>query len=140
MVPQGLGLILEEQGDAPKSGDSHQDIDGTAEHRGRSAADPRHQIETKNAHDAPVQAADDGQDQGDLIQNSHIRSLLGAAMGQSITGIAETGYRPYSDAISSRLAVSIPSLSRRMPGFLWKWGLGFYSVKNFIETSPFCQL
>ena len=62
--------FAEQQSDAPQTGKTYQCVDDAADHTALTAKQPRHQIKLKNAHEAPVQAADDGQDQSQTINTS----------------------------------------------------------------------
>ena len=53
--------IAEQQRNAPQAGDAHHRIDDAADDRGLTAANVGNQIEAEQAHQQPVDAADDGQ-------------------------------------------------------------------------------
>ncbi len=65
----------EEQGDAPHARQSDHGIDDTGDHGGGSAAHPRNEIKLEQTDAAPVQGADDGNDQRNAIQDHHVRNL-----------------------------------------------------------------
>ena len=54
-------LALEQHGDGHKGGQAHDGEDDTAEDRGRAAQKPAHAVKAEQAHQQPVDAADDGQ-------------------------------------------------------------------------------
>ena len=60
-----------QQRDAPNAGKSYQSIDDAAEQRGLSAADPRNDVKLKQSDAAPVESANDGQNQRNAIQYHH---------------------------------------------------------------------
>ena len=70
------GMLGEEQGDAPDRGQTHQSIDDAAEGAGLSAKGEGHEVKSENADAAPVEAADDSQDEGDLVDNHGMNFLL----------------------------------------------------------------
>ena len=71
----GNGVAAEQQRDAPDGRKTYQGVDHPAD-RGRLAAEePGHQVETEQAHAAPVDPADDGKAQGDAIHD-HDDTLL----------------------------------------------------------------
>ena len=66
----------EDQGNAPQGGQAHQGVDHPAGHAGLPAEEGGHDVEAEQADAAPVEPADDGQDQGQFIKEHRIRSLL----------------------------------------------------------------
>ena len=58
----------EQQGKAPQGGQTYHHIDDTGEPGAGSAADKGYQIEIKQPDQPPVQSADDGQGQRDLVK------------------------------------------------------------------------
>ena len=68
-VVVGDCVASEKQGNAPQGCQSHQSIDHTADCCGLTAEDPRYNVEAKQSHAAPVDAANDGQHQGDPIHD-----------------------------------------------------------------------
>ena len=63
-----LLAVLEQQGNAPQTGQPHQRIDDTGEDRHLSAAEESDRDETKQADAAPGSCAD-GEDQCDLVDD-----------------------------------------------------------------------
>ena len=57
----------EQQGQAPQGGQSHHHIDGPGDPGAGSAADEGHKVEIEQADGAPVEAADNGQRQCELV-------------------------------------------------------------------------
>ena len=68
-------LVPEQQRNAPHSGKAHQGIDNAADHAAGAAAGKGHQIKPEQTDAAPVQGADDGNDQRNAIQDHHVRNL-----------------------------------------------------------------
>lgn len=68
--------LPEQQRDAPDSRQADQNIDDAAENGSGAAEQPRHQVKLKQADQPPVQAADDGQHQRDLIHDHKNPSLF----------------------------------------------------------------
>lgn len=65
-----------QKGNAPQTGQSHKGIDDPAEKRTLTTKEPGHQIELENAHKAPVQGADDGQNQCQRVHFCYLRSVM----------------------------------------------------------------
>ena len=65
----GFLALPEQERDAPESGDADQCVDDSAEGRHLSAAQEGHNIEAENSDAAPVQGADNRQDEGNLIDD-----------------------------------------------------------------------
>ena len=57
----------EEERDAPDAGERNDGINDAAEDRGLAAAQPCHKVKLEQADAAPVQRADDGEDQRNTI-------------------------------------------------------------------------
>ena len=64
-------VFPEQKGNAPKTCQANDGVNDSAQQRILATEDPRHQVKLENTHQAPVQRADDAQDQSDSIQNSH---------------------------------------------------------------------
>lgn len=60
-----------QQRNAPNTGKSYNGVDDAAEQRGLSAADPCNEVKLKQSDAAPVESANDGQNQRNAIQNHH---------------------------------------------------------------------
>ena len=72
--------LPEQQGNAPQARYAHQGIDDAAESRQLAAAEKRYAVEGEKAHAAPVQRADDDQNQRDAVndlQRVSLRFLTG---------------------------------------------------------------
>ena len=63
--------VPEQQRDAPQSRQAHHGVDDPGEHGQGAAAEKGHGIEAEQPDAAPVQRADDHQDQRDLV-NDHV--------------------------------------------------------------------
>ena len=66
--------VPEEQGNAPDGGHTHQSIDDPAQGAGGAAEEKGHQIKAENTDAAPVESADDGKRQSDLVQKHCVRT------------------------------------------------------------------
>ena len=64
-------ILPEQQGDAPQSGDAHQCIDDAAPYCQLSTEYGGHAVKAEQADAAPVQSADNDEDQGDAIYDLH---------------------------------------------------------------------
>ena len=64
-----------QQRNAPNTGKSYNGVDDAAQQRGLSAADPRYNIKLKQSDAAPVERANDGQNQRNAIQYHHFVSF-----------------------------------------------------------------
>ena len=82
----GGGGVAEQQGDAPNSGQTDQCINHAADGAVGATESKGHQVETEDADGAPVQAANDGQNQGNLIKY-HARFLLILVTGIVYVGV-----------------------------------------------------
>ena len=71
MLLDSLVLGAEDQRDAPDTRQGNHGEDDAREQRFRAAADPSHRIKTEKPYRAPVQRADDDEDQRDPIQDHH---------------------------------------------------------------------
>ena len=71
-------LVPEQQRNTPHGGKAHQGIDNATDHTAGAAAGKGHQIEPEQANAAPVQAADDQQDQSKSVHEhgSHLLVLV----------------------------------------------------------------
>ena len=70
-----VGLAAEEQGNAPDRGQAHQGIDHAADGAAGAAEQEGDQVKAEDADAAPIQAADNGQNQSNLIHD-HGKNLL----------------------------------------------------------------
>ncbi len=59
--------IPEDQGNAPQGGDTHQGENDPGNNGILTSADPGYQVKTENAHQPPVDAANDDQGQRDPV-------------------------------------------------------------------------
>ena len=75
-----------QQRDAPNTGKSYNGVDDAAEQRGLSAADPCNDVKLKQSDAAPVERANDGQNQRNAIQNHHdcLLFLLRNCVGKNV--------------------------------------------------------
>ena len=62
-------LAAEQQADAPQASQAHQGENDAGEDGQLTAAEECHQVEAEQADAAPVQGADDDQDQCDLVKD-----------------------------------------------------------------------
>ena len=69
--------LTKQQSDAPEACQADQSINDPADDRTLSAKQPGYQIELKDAHKAPVQAADDRKDQCQCIHDVTSIHFLG---------------------------------------------------------------
>ena len=60
----------EQEGNAPQPGKPHHRVDNAAEQRSLAPEQPRHKIKLENAHQPPVQAAHNGEDQSQRIHQN----------------------------------------------------------------------
>ena len=60
-----------QQRDAPNAGKSYKSVDDAGKQRGLSATDPRNDVKLKQSDAAPVESANDGQNQRNAIQYHH---------------------------------------------------------------------
>lgn len=72
--------LAEQQRNAPQARKAHNGINDPAEDRTLPAKQPGNKIKLENAHKAPVQAADNGQDQRDGIHEITSLSHVDMAM------------------------------------------------------------
>ena len=84
MCAAGFFLMTEEQGNAPKTGQSHQAENDAAEQRGLSAKQESNNVEAEQADAAPVQCADDCQSQRDFIPK-HNKSSISSGLIRVLT-------------------------------------------------------
>ena len=75
LILQRVIAGAEEQRNAPHARQSDYGIDDAGDHGGGPAAYPRNEIELEQTDAAPVQGADDGDNQRDAIQDHHVRNL-----------------------------------------------------------------
>ena len=61
--------------DAPKTGKSHERVDHAAEHPDLTAEEKGDAVEAEQSHASPVERADDGEDQRDLIDEHRVPSF-----------------------------------------------------------------
>ena len=59
----GVGIGLEQQGDAPQTGQTDHGVDNARQQGGRTATDPSDQIKLEQANATPVERTDDGDEQ-----------------------------------------------------------------------------
>ena len=81
--------ISEQKGDTPEACYKYETIDDTAENCALTAEEPSHQVKAEKTHAAPVDAADNGQHQGNTIHehvknSSHLVSLIFCPVGKKI--------------------------------------------------------
>ena len=65
-----------QQRNAPNAGKSYNGVDDAGEERGLSTADPCNDVKLKQSDAAPVERANDGQNQRNAIQYHHDRLLF----------------------------------------------------------------
>ena len=81
LVPLGVLLALhrlglaEEHRDAPDTGKPHERVDDAADRAHLPAKEERHAVKAEQADAAPVECADDGKRQRDLIDDHEITSF-----------------------------------------------------------------
>ena len=73
-------VLPEQKRCAPDTGDGNQCVDDPAEQGRLAAEEPGHQVELEQRHQAPVQAADDGEDQCDHIHEKYLLLDFGNSM------------------------------------------------------------
>ena len=77
-------VLPEQKRCAPDTGDGNQCVDDPAEQGRLAAEEPGHQVELEQRHQAPVQAADDGEDQCDHIHEKYLLLDFGNSMPENI--------------------------------------------------------
>ena len=63
--------VAEEQSQAPQGANAYQGVDDPGHDGGLSSANPGYQVEAEYADQSPVNAADNGQRQGDPVNDVH---------------------------------------------------------------------
>ena len=112
--------VPEDQGDAPQGGQAHQDVDHPAGHTGLPAEEGGHDVVAEQADAAPVEPADDGQDQGDFIDDHREETSSDWIPRIALPGSGRIMHH-------TKLEIKCP------PVVLWK-------LKNFVElyiSNPF---
>ena len=74
-ILRGVIAGAEEERDAPHARQGDHGIDDTGDHGGGPAAHPGDEIEPEQTDAAPVECADDGNDQRNAIHDHHVRNL-----------------------------------------------------------------
>ena len=67
----GTTLVPEQQGNTPDTGQRYHRIDDAADKAILATADPRHKVKLEQTDAAPVESADDGEDQCQCIHADH---------------------------------------------------------------------
>ena len=74
LLPFAVG-IAKDHGDAPQTGNAHQCVDNAADGAHLAAEEKCHAVKAEQANTAPVECADDGERQCDLINDHEITSF-----------------------------------------------------------------
>ena len=64
-------IVPEQEGNAPYGGDADERVDDAAQNGALSAEKPCDEIKLENADEAPVDAADDDENNADFIEDIH---------------------------------------------------------------------
>ena len=75
-------IVPEQEGNAPYGGDADECVDDAAQNGALSAEKPCDEIKLENADEAPVDAADNGQQQQNLFEYGHKNPSLYASMAR----------------------------------------------------------